>query len=112
MLRREPTTIKLSPEDVLEFDEFIEQQKLLKQQQPQQQQNVSQTSQQNTSTTINNNSNLHQNHNNTDLSPSSILLQEQLNNSGEGILPDYKQNESLQDRQIKSKNERIGVNKN
>ncbi|KAI5963166.1 uncharacterized protein KGF55_002958 [Candida pseudojiufengensis] len=109
MLRRDPTTIKLSPEDVLEFDEFVEHQKILKQQEAQQaQQNTSQTPQQ----TNPNDSNLHQNHNNTDLSPSDTLLQEQLNNSGDGLLANYKEGRSLQDRQNQSKNERIGVHRN
>ncbi|KAG2733217.1 hypothetical protein G9P44_004207 [Scheffersomyces stipitis] len=76
MLRRPATTIKLTPEDILEYDDSLAQQ-----QQPQVQQNTSFSHEQ--------------------------LLQEQINNSTNEIVPPYKPTE-----QQPTRDDRIGVNQN
>ncbi|RCK57258.1 hypothetical protein Cantr_06796 [Candida viswanathii] len=93
MLRRDATTIKLSPEDILEYDESIEQQKQRQQQTIQQQ--------------------LQDHRNPSDFTPHNIL-QEQINNSSHDIMSDYKEESSsiLQRSRITqqpSRDERIGI---
>lgn len=88
MLRRDATTIKLSPEDILEYDDTV-QQKKQSQQQPQ------------------------GNHNPSEFTPRNIL-QEQMNNSSHNNMPDYKEGSSslLQRSRINqqaSRDERIGI---
>ncbi|CAX41160.1 conserved hypothetical protein [Candida dubliniensis CD36] len=100
MLRREATTIRLSPEDILEYDDSVAQQK-----QKQEQQSI--PSQQNPS----------------DFSPHNIL-QEQINNSSHSIIPDFKEetgsihqrsraSQQQQQQQLQqSRDERIGIHRN
>ncbi|CAK9440046.1 uncharacterized protein LODBEIA_P41460 [Lodderomyces beijingensis] len=106
MLRREATTIKLSPEDVLEYDESLERQKLSR---AQGQQQLQQSQQQSQSTFQNQTA-----RNNSDFNSSNIL-QEQMNSQsdnadigGNDILPDLN-NSTVSERQTRSKSERIGV---
>lgn len=72
MLRREATTIRLSPEDILEYDDSVAQQQKQKQELQQgQEQSIPQQ-------------------NPSDFSPPNIL-QEQINNSSRSIIPDFKE---------------------
>lgn len=96
MLRREATTIKLSAEDVFDYDESLEEKRLQQQQEKQLQQQLQQQQQQhqahlNESTIINQPANPASDFN------SSNILQEQLNNT----------DELLQESRTRSKNERI-----
>lgn len=98
MLRREATTIKLSAEDVFDYDESLEEKRLQQQQEKQLQQQLQQQQQQqqhpshlNESTIINQPTNPASDFN------SSNILQEQLNNT----------DELLQESRTRSKNERI-----
>ncbi|KAL6454239.1 hypothetical protein SBY92_003700 [Candida maltosa Xu316] len=98
MLRREATTIKLSPEDILEYDESRETQK----QQQQQQQQANDLEQQQNSL--------------SDFTPRTIL-QEQINNSSQEIVSDFKEESSSvyqRSRPIRqsSRDERIGIQRN
>ena len=92
MLRRDATTIKLSPEDILEYDESIEQQKQRQQK---------------------NHQLVQGHHNPSDITPRNIL-QEQMNNSSHDIMPDYKEESSSilqrsRNNQQSSRDERIGI---
>lgn len=92
MLRRDATTIKLSPEDILEYDESIEQQKQRQQK---------------------NHQLVQGHHNPSDFTPRNIL-QEQMNNSSHDIMPDYKEESSSilqrsRNNQQSSRDERIGI---
>ncbi|KAK6882231.1 hypothetical protein K4I79_001591 [Candida tropicalis] len=92
MLRRDATTIKLSPEDILEYDESIEQQKQRQQK---------------------NHQSVQGHHNPSDFTPRNIL-QEQMNNSSHDIMPDYKEESSSisqrsRNNQQSSRDERIGI---
>ncbi|EMG50162.1 hypothetical protein G210_4820, partial [Candida maltosa Xu316] len=105
MLRREATTIKLSPEDILEYDESRETQKLKQQQAQQQQQQQQQAN------------DLEQQQNSlSDFTPRTIL-QEQINNSSQEIVSDFKEESSSvyqRSRPIRqsSRDERIGIQRN
>ena len=94
MLRREATTIKLSAEDVLDYDESSEERRLQEQQlkqQQQQQQQQQHPSNLTESTIINQPTNVASDYN------SSNILQEQLSNT----------DISLPESRTRSKNERI-----
>ncbi|KAI3403045.2 hypothetical protein KGF56_004105 [Candida oxycetoniae] len=114
MLRRDATTIKLSPEDILAYDEYVEQRKHQQEQQEQQRgfgkhldtTNNSQ-SQSTTNVTFQNQ------FRNTGNFSSSNILQEQMghsysNEGGNEIVPEYN-NSTVSECQTRSKNERIGV---
>ena len=92
MLRREATSIKLSAEDVLDYDEALEEKRLQQQQEKQlQQQQQQHPTNLNESTIIN-----QPTHPASDFNSSNIL-QEQLNNT----------DESLRESRTRSKNDRI-----
>lgn len=89
MLRRPATTIKLSPEDILEYDESLKQKLELEQQQ--QQHSINELSQ---------------------YSPQTLILQEQIGGSSD-IMQGYKQSSSInQQAGNQSRDDRIGVRKN
>ncbi|KAG7663010.1 uncharacterized protein J8A68_003479 [[Candida] subhashii] len=88
MLRRPATTIKLSPEDILEYDESLKQKLELQQQQ---QQSINELSQ---------------------YSPQTSILQEQIGGSSD-MMQGYKQSSSInQQAGNQSRDDRIGVRKN
>ena len=96
MLRREATSIKLSAEDVLDYDEALEEKRLQQQQEKQLQQQQQQQQQQHP-TNLNESTIINQpTHPASDFNSSNIL-QEQLNNT----------DESLRESRTRSKNDRI-----
>lgn len=103
MLRRPATTIKLSPEDILEYDESLKQQQQQQQQEQQQQQDTQEHNQ--LKQTIND-----------QFSPQ-LILQEQIGGpSTSGIINStYKQQQQQlppSSIQGQSRDERIGISKN